>query len=108
MGYKFKPNKSVAKRFRVCKTGKLKRNHGFTSHLMSSRTANRRRKLRRSVVLFEGHARNMRELMGVSGIRPGKIRHERELAEAAAEATPEKTSAKPAAAPTSARKPKGK
>ena len=34
-----KPNKAVAKRFKVTKTGKLKRHHGFTSHLMSSRNA---------------------------------------------------------------------
>ena len=39
MAYKFKPNKSVVKRFRVTKTGKLKRSHSFTSHLMSSRPA---------------------------------------------------------------------
>ena len=82
MGYKFKPNKSVAKRFKVTRSGKLKRHHGFTSHLMSARSAAKRRKLRRPEVLFEGHSRNMRKLMGVSGIHPGKIRHERELAAA--------------------------
>jgi large subunit ribosomal protein L35 len=85
MGYKFKPNKSVAKRFRVTKTGMLKHKHGFTSHLMSSRSANERRKLRQSIVLFEGHARNMRKLMGVTSVSPGKIKHERELAESASE-----------------------
>lgn len=80
MGYKFKPNKSVAKRFKVTKTGKVKRHHSFTSHLMSARPAKVRRKLRRPAVLFEGHARNMRQLMGVTGVRPNQIRHERELA----------------------------
>jgi large subunit ribosomal protein L35 len=80
MGYKFKPNKSVAKRFRVSKTGKVKRHHSFTSHLMSSRSANKRRKLRMSEVLFEGHARNMRDLMGISGTRPKQIAHQRRLA----------------------------
>ena len=79
MGYKFKPNKSVAKRLRLTRTGKLKRHHSLTSHLMSSRPSSKRRKLRRPEILFEGHARNMRKLMGVSGIHPGKIRHEREL-----------------------------
>ncbi|HEX4052933.1 MAG TPA: 50S ribosomal protein L35 [Tepidisphaeraceae bacterium] len=80
MAYKFKPNKSVAKRLRLTRTGKLKRNHSFTSHLMSSRPSSKRRKLRRPEMLFEGHARNMRKLLGVSGIHPNKIRHERELA----------------------------
>ncbi|HUB26825.1 MAG TPA: 50S ribosomal protein L35 [Tepidisphaeraceae bacterium] len=84
MGYKFKPNKSVAKRFGVSKTGKIKRHHSFTSHLMSSRTANKRRKLRQPEILFEGHARNMRHLMGIEGTRPRQIAHNRRLAAAEA------------------------
>jgi large subunit ribosomal protein L35 len=85
MAYKFKPNKSVAKRLRLTRTGKLKRSHSFRDHLLSSRPAKKRRKLRRPAILFEGHARNMRKLMGVGGIHPGKIRHERQLAAAAQE-----------------------
>ena len=83
MGYKFKPAKAVAKRFKVTKTGKLKRHHAFTSHLMSARSANKRRKLRRSAILFEGHARNMRAMMGLSHLRPAQTEHERALAEKA-------------------------
>ena len=81
MGYKFKPAKAVAKRFKVTKTGKLKRHHAFTSHLMSARPANKRRKLRRSAILFEGHARNMREMMGISHLNPARDEHERTVAE---------------------------
>jgi large subunit ribosomal protein L35 len=91
MAYKFKPNKSVAKRFRLTATGKLKRHHSFTSHLMSARPASKRRKLRRPVILVESHARNMRKLMGVSAIHPGKIRHERQLAAAKAATAAAKT-----------------
>lgn len=80
MAYKYKPNKAVAKRFKVSKTGKLKRHHGFTSHLMSARSANKRRALRQPEVLFEGHARNMRKLMGISKLKPRKVAHERALA----------------------------
>jgi large subunit ribosomal protein L35 len=80
MAYKFKPNKSVAKRFGVSRTGKLKRQHSFHTHLMSARTSKKRRHLRRPEILFEGHARNMRQLMGISGTRPKKIAHERMLA----------------------------
>jgi large subunit ribosomal protein L35 len=89
MAYKFKPNKAVAKRFKVSKTGKLKRHHGFTSHLMSSRSANKRRSLRRPEVLFEGHAKNMRKMMGISKLKPAKVAHERALAEKAGEAAVE-------------------
>jgi large subunit ribosomal protein L35 len=85
MGYKFKPAKAVAKRFKVTKTGKLKRHHAFTSHLMSARPAKRRRKLRRPAVLFEGHARNMRAMMGLSHLKPAQVEHERALAEKAGE-----------------------
>jgi large subunit ribosomal protein L35 len=80
MGYKFKPNKSVAKRFKVSKTGKLKRHHSFTSHLLSARTSAKKRKLRRAAVLYEGHAANMRKMMGISGVRPGEIAHRRAAA----------------------------
>jgi large subunit ribosomal protein L35 len=83
MGYKYKPSKSVAKRFKVTKTGKVKAHHGFTSHLMSSRSANKRRKLRKTQLVSEGHARNMREMMGVSGKKPNRVAHERRLAAAA-------------------------
>jgi large subunit ribosomal protein L35 len=70
MAYKFKPNKSAKKRFRVSATGKLKRGHSLTSHLRSARTAKKKRELRRPEILFEGHAKNMRKLMGISGKRP--------------------------------------
>ena len=39
MAYKFKPNKSVAKRFKVTATGKLKRRHTLSTHLRSARDA---------------------------------------------------------------------
>jgi large subunit ribosomal protein L35 len=86
MGYKFKPNKAVSKRFKLTKTGKIKRHHGLTSHLMSGRSGNKRRALRRSAILFEGHAKNMRYLMGASKLKPAKVAHERAL-EAKAEET---------------------
>ena len=109
MGYKFKPSKSAAKRFRVTKTGKLKRNHSYTSHLMSARPANKRRKLRRPAVLFEGHARNMRKLMGISHLHPAQVEHDRALEEKSngTEGAPgaEKSSA---AATATAAKPKAK
>ena len=81
MAYKYKPSKSVAKRFKVSKTGKLKRSHSNTSHLMSARPAKRRRKLRKREVLFEGHAKNMRAYMGLVALRPNKIAADRKKAE---------------------------
>jgi large subunit ribosomal protein L35 len=91
MAYKFKPNKSVKKRMRLTSTGKIKFSHCFHTHLMSARKSAQRRRIRRPAILAEGHARNMRKLMGVGGIHPNKVRHERELA-AAGKAAPEATS----------------
>ena len=81
MGYKYKPCKAALKRFKVTKTGKIKRHHGLTSHLMSSRSGNKRRSVRRAAILFEGHAKNMRRFMGVSKLKPAKVAHERALEE---------------------------
>jgi large subunit ribosomal protein L35 len=77
MAYKFKPNKSVAKRFGVTRTGKLKRGHSLTSHLMSGRSANKRRKLRKPTLVSEDHAPRLRKLMGVSHLNPSRFAHER-------------------------------
>ena len=79
MAYKFKPSKSVAKRFRVSKTGKLKHSREKTSHLRSGRTAATKRKLGRPAILAEGHARNMRRFMGVAKLHPKKTAAERAL-----------------------------
>ena len=79
MAYKYKPRKAVAKRFKVTRTGKLKAHHGFTSHLMSARSGKKRRHLGRAAVLFEGHAKNMRFLMGLSKLKPAKVAHDRAL-----------------------------
>jgi large subunit ribosomal protein L35 len=85
MAYKFKPNKAIAKRFKVTKSGKLKRGHSLTSHLMSARSAAKKRKLGRPAILDETIARNMRKLMGVAKRNPNRARHERALAAKQAE-----------------------
>ncbi len=90
MAYKMKPNKAVAKRFKFTKTGKVKRHHAKTSHLMSGRPSKKRRHLRRPAILAEGLARNMRRLVGLHGKHPKKVEHEKALAaktQAAAAAT---------------------
>ena len=79
MAYKFKPNKSIAKRFKVTKTGKLKRHHSKTSHLMSGRSAKLKRHLGRPAILSESLSRNLRKLIGVGTLKPAKTAHERAL-----------------------------
>jgi large subunit ribosomal protein L35 len=85
MGYKFKPNKGIGKRMKVTGTGKIKHRHEKNSHHRSGRTGALKRRLGRAAVLHEGHSKNMRKFLGLVGIRPDEIRHERELAAAATE-----------------------
>jgi large subunit ribosomal protein L35 len=87
MGYKFKPNKGVAKRMRVTKTGKIKHRHEKNSHLRSNRSGSLKRRLGRPAILAEGHSKNMRKFLGIVGLRPKQIAHERELAAKEAETT---------------------
>ena len=79
MAYKYKPNKGMKKRFRVSATGKVKRHHAYTSHLRSARSSKRKRHLRGTAILAEGLARNIRGWMGMHGVRPKKVAHQRRL-----------------------------
>lgn len=60
---KIKTNKGAAKRFRKTSTGKIKRNHAFTSHILTSKSTKRKRNLRRSVIMSPGDTRRMRVLI---------------------------------------------
>jgi large subunit ribosomal protein L35 len=80
MPHKHKPHKGVAKRFKVTATGKLKHRHELSTHLRSGRSANKKRHLGRPAVLYEGLARNLRRMLGLTGRRPNQLAHERVLA----------------------------
>ncbi len=60
---KIKTNRAAAKRFRVTGSGKVKRNKGFKSHLLSSKSKKRKRRLRRSTLVSAAEARNIRKLI---------------------------------------------
>jgi large subunit ribosomal protein L35 len=79
MAYKMKPNKSVQKRFKFSKTGKVKRHQAYHSHLMSSRTGTKCRRSRRPLVLSETLGGNLRRMVNLSGRNPNRTRHERQL-----------------------------
>ena len=54
---KIKTNRAAAKRFRVTASGKIKRNKGFKSHLLSSKGKKRKRQLRQGNVGIGGGER---------------------------------------------------
>ena len=80
MAYKLKTNKSIQKRFKVTATGKLKRGHSKTSHLMSARSSKTKRHLGRTAIVVGGFGKNMRALIGASHKNPAKVAHQRALA----------------------------
>jgi large subunit ribosomal protein L35 len=60
---KIKTNRAAAKRFRVTGTGKIKRNKGFKSHLLSSKGKKRKRRLRKGALVAAVEVRNIRKLI---------------------------------------------
>lgn len=60
---KIKTNRAAAKRFRVTGSGKIKRNKGFKSHLLSSKGRKRKRKLRHATTVSAVETRNIRRLV---------------------------------------------
>lgn len=60
---KIKTNRAAAKRFRVTGSGKIKRNKGFKSHLLSSKGRKRKRNLRHAATVSTGETRNIRRLI---------------------------------------------
>jgi large subunit ribosomal protein L35 len=60
---KIKTNRAAAKRFRVTATGKIKRNKGFKSHLLSSKGKKRKRRLRKAALVAAVQVKNIRKLI---------------------------------------------
>jgi large subunit ribosomal protein L35 len=60
---KIKTNKSAAKRFRKTATGKIKHNHAFTSHILTSKSTKRKRNLRKTSTLAPGDQKRMQLLL---------------------------------------------
>lgn len=60
---KIKTNRGAAKRFRVTASGKVKRNKGFKSHLLSSKGKKRKRHLRQGTLVAAVEAKNVRRMI---------------------------------------------
>ena len=57
-GGKMKSHRGAMKRFKLTGTGKVKRNKAYKSHILTKKTAKRKRGLRQSTIL--GHADHKR------------------------------------------------
>ena len=61
---KSKTHKGTKKRIRVTATGKLLRRRAFGSHLLTKKSANRKRRLRKSVSVIAQDTKRLRDLLG--------------------------------------------
>jgi large subunit ribosomal protein L35 len=60
---KMKTHKGAKKRFKVTATGKVKRFRAFHSHILTKKTAKRKRRLRRPDLVFAGQAKTIKRLL---------------------------------------------
>ncbi len=61
---KLKTKKAVSKRFKLTKKGKVRRNRAFSQHLLSGKSAKRKRNLRRPSLVEGKQARTVKRLLG--------------------------------------------
>ena len=60
---KRKPHSGAATRFIRTGTGKIKRRHGFTSHILEKKSPKRKRNLRKGAIMAKGDAKRIDQLI---------------------------------------------
>ncbi|WP_010630401.1 50S ribosomal protein L35 [Sporolactobacillus vineae] len=60
---KMKTHKGAAKRFRKTASGKMKRNHSYTSHMMSHKSQKQKRNLRKSAIATSTLAKKVKKMI---------------------------------------------
>ena len=60
---KMKTSRSAAKRFRVTGTGKLKRAKAYKSHILTKKSAKRKRNLRKTAITDATNVKNMKKIL---------------------------------------------
>ena len=61
---KNKTHKGIKKRIKVTATGKLMKKRAFGSHLLTKKTANRKRKIRKPLTIDASDQSRVRDLLG--------------------------------------------
>lgn len=62
---KIKTRRAVAKRFKETGTGKLKRDHACAGHIMTKKSATRKRNLRKSDLVHANDEARMKKMLGI-------------------------------------------
>ena len=60
---KMKSHRGAAKRFKATGTGRLKHKQPYHSHILTSKTAKRKRQLRQSAILSQAETKSLRRLL---------------------------------------------
>jgi len=60
---KLKTHKGAAKRFKITGTGKVKRRHAFARHILTKKSARRKRHLGQATIMEEADAKNVRRML---------------------------------------------
>ena len=60
---KMKTHRGAAKRFKRTGTGKIKRRHGFTSHILEKKSPKKKRNLRKGAIMAKGDAKRIDQLI---------------------------------------------
>ncbi len=60
---KIKTHRGAAKRFRLTKSGKVKRAKAFKSHLLTKKSSKRKRNLRRATYIADVEAKKIKQLI---------------------------------------------
>ncbi len=60
---KMKSNRGAAKRFRVTASGKIKRHHAYHSHILTKKSAKRKRNLRKEALITDADAKRVKRMI---------------------------------------------
>ena len=60
---KVKSRRGAVKRFKVTGTGKIKRRHAFARHILTKKSAGRKRKLGKSAILVDAEVKSVRHML---------------------------------------------
>jgi len=63
MKQKLKTHKGASKRFKVTGTGKIKRRHAFARHILTKKSAGRKRKLGKATILVDAEVKTVRDML---------------------------------------------
>ena len=63
MKMKLKTHRGAAKRFKTTGTGKIKRRHAFARHILTKKTAGRKRKLGKATVLVDAEFKKVKAML---------------------------------------------